>query len=816
MNGAHDPRPTFLLGQKLSELIGVTDPEERRFHVCGGVREPERRRQADRDPWQALDRDALCADAAGPSPRQRMALVCDAGLGKTTNLEWLQYRICRETASRQVPFLLRLDTNYGLQLLQTSYSDPEALLTTFAAEVARGAGVEMERLPLALKRLRSSSRVSLLIDGLDHALSVANVPYMLSELLASEQWRNCPVWISGRPHAFGIDSAWPIFADPSWSFCRVEPLAEPEIRFYLSRHAGGDWYDYIASEGRRLLAVPRLLRLVAGILAGTVQEANAKRRDPREAVRGHDLSTAADVYHVAYFKPGKYVNPRNLLPRDDRVNRRGLIASGLTGEAERIGLKDGVQPSRSNYRVRIHRTAALLGAIAFEMYAANPKAPVPTPNLVGVPEEELERFKDSVGKRLQRAGQGTEADFERDFDLLMKMNNQAIDFLLFCELDQEGVVWHDRTAQAFFAAYWAMKYGDDEDRRRLRRLVDANGGRLIDFDEFWTFAAELPDALVDGERWLAVFEPSYTPPQNLTCSPNGVQWHRRMIYRSFRRMQARSPGTIVGWRASYGALARGTAKQQRIHYEIEHGFRDVPPGVCQYGADPMAHPAAPGVPRHVAAFRMHQWQTTNEMFEEYDPSHLKDRWPDGEHPFAVERKRESYCKPDDGTPISDDRCPVVNVTWYDAWCFAAWSGYRLPSELEWEHACRAGTATAWHFGDCQAELRSYAWYGEVAGRGSTHPVGQLLQNDNKLFDMHGNVWEWCEDLFEPGAAAWARRSHFQPQAAARVLRGGSFLYRAVDCRSADRFPSLPQHLYQNIGFRLAAVPAVGAESSEQA
>lgn len=85
MNGAQDTRPTFLLGQKLYELTGVADCDERHFHVCGGTWEnkPGRLTKTERDPWKELDRDALCVEAAGPSPRQRVALVCDAGLGKS-------------------------------------------------------------------------------------------------------------------------------------------------------------------------------------------------------------------------------------------------------------------------------------------------------------------------------------------------------------------------------------------------------------------------------------------------------------------------------------------------------------------------------------------------------------------------------------------------------------------------------------------------------------------------------------------------------------------------------------------------------------
>ena len=192
-------------------------------------------------------------------------------------------------------------------------------------------------------------------------------------------------------------------------------------------------------------------------------------------------------------------------------------------------------------------------------------------------------------------------------------------------------------------------------------------------------------------------------------------------------------------------------------------------------------------------FRLHEWPVTNAMYELFDPEHKKNRWKneynDKVHPLRKKtgRKGEAYC-------------PVVNVSWYDAWCFAAWCGCRLPSDLEWEHACRAGTATRWFCGNDEAELSKYAWYDKDWQSGSTCPVENLDPNPNGLYHMHGNVWEWCEDRYEPGASA-------------RVLRGGGWYGGARGCRSADRIRFGPGHRSRHDGFRLAAVP-VGAKSGQ--
>ena len=157
--------------------------------------------------------------------------------------------------------------------------------------------------------------------------------------------------------------------------------------------------------------------------------------------------------------------------------------------------------------------------------------------------------------------------------------------------------------------------------------------------------------------------------------------------------------------------------------------------------------------------------------------------------------------------------PVEMVSWDEAVEFcrklsalpaekSAGYVYRLPTEAEWEYACRAGTTTKYSFGDSESELGDYAWYRDNSGF-TTHSVGQKKPNGFGLYDMHGNVWEWCQDWF----GDYPKGSTTDPTGAAsgwrRVLRGGGWDYSADGCRSAYRSGINPSIRIISLGFRVA-------------
>ena len=126
------------------------------------------------------------------------------------------------------------------------------------------------------------------------------------------------------------------------------------------------------------------------------------------------------------------------------------------------------------------------------------------------------------------------------------------------------------------------------------------------------------------------------------------------------------------------------------------------------------------------------------------------------------------------------------------------TGYRLPTEAEWEYAARAGTTTSWSFGEDPADLGEYAWYDGNA-KGEVHPVGSKKANPWGLYDLHGNVYEWVWDRYDlPESVKWGNRSVM-----GRALRGGSFFNSPEYVRSAHRYGLNPEVRFGLGGIRCA-------------
>ena len=191
----------------------------------------------------------------------------------------------------------------------------------------------------------------------------------------------------------------------------------------------------------------------------------------------------------------------------------------------------------------------------------------------------------------------------------------------------------------------------------------------------------------------------------------------------------------------------------------------------------------------VNSFKMSKYEIT---FDQYDEFCEATGWP----------------KPEDEGFGRGNR-PVIYVTWYDALAFAIWVGARLPTEAEWEYAARANTKTPFYSGDNittdQANYDgNYPYFTNAEGvfREKTMPVGSFKPNAFGLYDMCGNVREWCSDWYDVYNTEVIEDPKGPSKGTLKVDRGGAWNRSARNCRSAGRLNCLPRNFDNNIGFRV--------------
>jgi len=230
----------------------------------------------------------------------------------------------------------------------------------------------------------------------------------------------------------------------------------------------------------------------------------------------------------------------------------------------------------------------------------------------------------------------------------------------------------------------------------------------------------------------------------------------------------------------------------------------------------------------LSAFRMSKYEITNKQFADFlNENHIGSNGFSYVNPYGyVDFINESSGNDDFGlhynstedkwVPVSGcENWPVINVHWYGASEFAKYVGGALPTEAQWEYACRAGMTTPFNTGDFLTNLQAnYNWalpYNNgtntvTTSPGKTQTVGSYPPNAFGLCDMHGNAFEWCNDWY----ADYTTTEQTDPTGGVsglyRVFRGGAWNYPAYYLRSAFRNYAYPYHSSSNIGFRVVFVP----------
>ena len=246
--------------------------------------------------------------------------------------------------------------------------------------------------------------------------------------------------------------------------------------------------------------------------------------------------------------------------------------------------------------------------------------------------------------------------------------------------------------------------------------------------------------------------------------------------------------------------------------EVPEGMVLIPAGSFLMGSDDAAadDDERPVHTVHLDAFYMDKYEVTNVQFKlfvnanpQWQKSRINRRFHNG---YYLDRWDDTY-------PFGEGEHPVVHVSWYAAMAYAAWAGKRLPTEAEWEYAARGGlSGKKYPWGDDEPTA-AYANYHRSVK--DTTPVGRYAANGYGLYDMAGNVWEWCLDAYDadfyaasddsrnPIAGGEVDNFTTIPTDLGRVLRGGSWISDAHSLRVAFRYWGTPLGTGGNNGFRCA-------------
>jgi sulfatase modifying factor 1 len=808
------PTKLFCTSQVLSRLRVKTNVKQ---HLSGDRFWDERhegrggRERKGKKPWRRVSRDKLVQALTHKGKVKRLAVVCAGGYGKSANLEWLAAMLAK---AGQVVFRFVLDEwEVSLPAAEAEFWD------TFLPQQLRNAAGN-ERLDLEtgrriLDRLRSAGRLTLLFDSVDQASERGRL--LVEQVLAHAAWACCPVVITSRPDAVFDHWGKLIGRDESaWRFVRVEPLAEEQRHLLLGpdvsdqnerRRMGKERYEQLPEAGRQLLANPRNIEYVRKCAKPPEPPSEARKADTggkqpkkkpakQKRAEGNQTEARPEPELLTNYRLEDLRTASHLFA--GAVDH--LVESGFAAEdARRLGLKLKRDESPPEKPATWQQSLALdlLAALAYAMYCQ----PHPSqrageefrPNVSHVRTEgvsELLHGRDGQGgvKKLLVDAEVPDHwrvvnDLEGSLKALSALNAQ-FDFCLLDRSTDSGLRWHDRTLEEFLAAWWLSRYATAEDVERLRgwrydnRMAEAKSL----YSPLWGFLVEMPKAVRTG-RWFEAVGALFEHGGTRCCE---------MIYRCCETLagmsgkeRRKSDEVLAEWRREFAGMTGEVAEGVRTGIVRLECNGKLPGDTGRFMMGSPAGEAGRDGDEHyreerVQAFGIGVGPVTNGQYELFDAGHKSERRWEEEADIA--------------------RHPVVTVDWWEAWCFCQWVGGRLPTEVEWEYACRGGTTTPYYWGDklngTQANCDGNHPYPDGSEAGPdlerTSAVGSYAEANPHpwgLVDVHGNVWEWC--------ANW-----YDSEQKYRMLRGGSWNRSARDCRAAFRDRSGPANRYARSGFRV--------------
>lgn len=662
----------------------------------------------------------------------------------------------------------------------------------------------------------SDGRVTLILDALDQVGNEEPIRH-LSDFLAESKrrgWR-LRVVMTGRPFAIEQRKS-TLLRDPAWRFGSIEDFdARQQYQYLYGPEApNAKIATQLDAWSRRTFQDTETRRLVPCADLSRTDEGEQKDEIASLRTLFPNYQDIADLIG----NPAVLAMVRGLAEEGELVafDRRGdLYAQTSYAMLRRASKKLGDAES-------IESTEAVLAALACEMMVRDPNTyRVDGAGLVT-------QLREHAARRISG---GVTATQWRRVEALTGLTNRS----LLYGASHDVLAWHHKGMMEF---YCGLHLARNSQLGWCTTQTDSHGNswpvcgdadiRRAAADPQWQwafrFAIEMHEQVRDDQRLLASVSALFQPADSQTG-------HRRpteLMQRAWSLLEKLSPHEwpdsrqpvllpggqriIENFRSQWQNLCEQTSDPSAsVAHELLSRFKPCPPNsfitACGEGKNPYTFlmgteggtsEQGDDMPQHsvrVSPFEMLSTPVTRAQFALFDPN------------LKGERKRdlERY------SPAQD--CPVIFVCWYDAWCFARWLGanYRLPTEAEWEYACRAGTTTIYNFGNDEKMLNEYAWYGENWDKGSTHPVATKRPNAWGLYDMHGNVWEWCADWYDSGYDATSSKEYPQEDplgpnsGSLRVDRGGCWGLSASFCRSTYRDGGTPELRGGYLGFRLALV-----------
>jgi formylglycine-generating enzyme required for sulfatase activity len=838
--------------------------------MAGGGAQDEESRAERR--WLALDRQQLITgqvtDTQGKSHRlQRLVLSTDAGVGKSSNLEWLQWEINRAATddlligASPLAFVVHLG-KLEPEASASPGSDTDWLemqiVKLWQEQVNPTAGKPLEQIPaLTMTRtLRAAGRLVLLIDQLDQAQDT--VIQALARVLAQPSWNACRVIIAGRPYALQQNET-PLFAVPKyesqrWYFVQIDEFTETQQKEYLGVTAQGNArWELIPADVREILGTPRVLFYIRYKL--TDEELK-------------NLRTASDVYEKA---------TRHLI-------REGLEKSVI---ARKLGCGKADQRNL-DLSAAIDLAYQFLGGLAFLMLFTNHDEE--GPNFGTVRGEELRVLKDQLFERLQptRYTTGGRSEFWLDVDRIRAMNMGVQWGIVDSEMRQE-LLWRNRSLQEFMVARWLSAYATPNDAAELPLYLPHDPATDA-YYWIWRFTSEMPGEAQVRETWLRSIAQLYQPGDGTAA---GTRRSTEMIYRSWHRLEGyANKGTEqtqqiavdirTKFLAEFASLLTSTdaARRQAAH-EITQNFQKIESGTFVMGSPP----AQQMMPKEIKDFwtrilkegkaaianvasEEEMAQRLSEFIEQRiispfnfpagragdsDRNWHRNFWPNVIREQDLKKIAETFYSSNETpkTPkrtileFSLSRYPVLNswyrlfdpghglvhsdyqadykrisptihhpaifVSWFDAWVFSQWLHWngescRLPYEDEWEYACRAGRPSDWWYwweGGFDGPNERRRTANQPWSTGTTTAPKDWEKKHANEFGLVDMLGNVWEWCEDEYQKEYDRQATRHPSVLRRVGRGGGWDAGAWYCRAAVRSAGVPEYRDDDLGFRLA-------------